>query len=51
MSTTKQVVNIFALIEAINSVAIEHAKDCECVTCRAAHGDQEALARIILAQP
>ena len=47
----KQMVNMFVLIEAINSVALEHAKECKCVTCRAAHGDQEALAQIIAAQP
>ena len=32
------------LKEAIHSTAMEHAKDCDCTTCKAADGDQEALA-------
>lgn len=33
--------------EAVNSVAIEHATDCDCATCRAANGDQEAFETIL----
>lgn len=34
-------------VEAANSVAMEHADDCNCVACRAAHGEPSALALII----
>jgi hypothetical protein len=32
--------------EAIGSVALSHADDCRCLTCRAANGDDEALAEL-----
>lgn len=40
---------VMLAIEAINSVAIEHAPDCTCVVCRAADGDTHALAEIMVA--
>jgi hypothetical protein len=36
------------MLEAINSVAIEHAEECDCVVCRAADGDVDALTEIII---
>lgn len=33
-------------VEAANSVAMEHADDCNCVACRAAHGEPLALALV-----
>lgn len=38
--------NIFMLIEAVNSVALEHDPSCDCIACRAAGGDQDALAQV-----
>lgn len=34
------------LKEAVHSTAMEHAADCECTTCRAANGDEDAWATI-----
>lgn len=39
----------FLIQEAIHSVAIEHADDCQCDICKAANGDQDALARVWVA--
>lgn len=36
----------FVIKEAIHSVAMEHPSDCDCLTCRAADGDEEALVEI-----
>jgi hypothetical protein len=33
----------FMMKEAVASIAIEHDPGCECVACRAAHGDKEAF--------
>jgi len=41
-------VNPFALIEAVNSVALEHPETCQCLACRAAAGDRDALAEVCL---
>lgn len=38
----------FLLTEAINSVAMEHVVNCDCLVCRAAHGDREALGEILV---
>lgn len=35
--------NFFVIQEAIHSVSLEHADDCDCTTCRAADGDADAL--------
>lgn len=35
--------------EAISSVAMEHPNKCNCTVCRAASGDKEAFAEILLA--
>lgn len=32
--------------EAVASVSIEHASDCDCTVCRAADGDRDAMAEI-----
>ena len=37
---------LFMVKEAVNSVAIEHQNDCDCLTCKAANGDSDALAEI-----
>jgi hypothetical protein len=39
----------FMLVEAVNSVAIEHASSCTCLACRAANGDQDAWTELYLA--
>lgn len=36
----------FVIMEAIHSTAIEHPSGCNCVICRAAHGDQRAFAEV-----
>jgi hypothetical protein len=41
--------SIFALREALASVALSHDQDCGCGTCKAAGGDHEALMRIVIA--
>ena len=33
--------------EAVNSVALSHPDDCECLACRAAHGEPQALGEIL----
>jgi hypothetical protein len=38
---------ILAIREAIATVALSHADDCTCDVCRAAHGDDKALAKVI----
>jgi len=43
--TEDNLINHFMLQEAIHSVALEHA-NCECTVCRAADGDEKALAQI-----
>lgn len=35
------------LVEAVNSVALEHPEACACVVCRAAHGDERAVAEVL----
>jgi hypothetical protein len=37
----------FVLQEALASVALSHADDCGCDTCKAASGDEEALSRVL----
>ena len=37
------VTNWMMFKEAIATTALEHADDCDCRVCRAAHGDKEAL--------
>lgn len=39
--------HLFVLTEAIHSVALEHPGDCDCTTCRAAAGDDEALGELL----
>lgn len=39
----------FMLTEAINSVALSHNEGCDCVACRAASGDQDALIELYAA--
>lgn len=36
----------FMIQEAIHSVAIEHARRCDCTVCRAADGDRQALGEV-----
>lgn len=36
----------FMLREAVASVSLSHPQDCRCTTCRAALGDEDALAVI-----
>jgi hypothetical protein len=36
-----------ALRDAVASVALSHAESCTCEVCRAAHGDEEAFARLL----
>jgi hypothetical protein len=37
------------ITEAVNSVAIEHVEDCDCIVCKAADGDVKSLAEIMAA--
>lgn len=39
----------FLVLEACNSVALEHADDCRCDVCLAAARDPDALARVLAA--
>lgn len=41
--------NLFVVLEAASSVALEHASGCKCLSCRAAGGDATALAELLLA--
>lgn len=34
-------------LEAASSVALSHPSSCRCLSCRAADGDEDALARVI----
>lgn len=38
---------LFMVKEAVHSVAMEHARDCDCLTCRAANGDDEAFGKVL----
>jgi hypothetical protein len=40
--------NIFMVLEAVASVSLSHEEKCTCKTCRAAQGDEQALAEIML---
>lgn len=37
------------IVEAMNSVTMDHADDCDCIACRALKGDERALMTIVLA--
>lgn len=39
---------MFAVMEAIKSIALSHEEGCDCLICRAAHGDQAALALVVI---
>jgi hypothetical protein len=39
-------INPFFVMEAIYSVALSHEEGCKCLTCRAAGGDDEAVATV-----
>jgi hypothetical protein len=43
------VVRAHLVLEAVNSIALEHPDGCRCHACRAAVGDRQALAEIIAA--
>lgn len=43
---TDSIARLFMVKEAVNSVAIEHG-ECECLTCRAAAGDDEAFGKVL----
>lgn len=38
---------LFLVKEAVHSVSMEHAAECDCTTCRAADGDDEAFGKIL----
>ncbi len=38
---------VMALKGAIASVALSHPKSCNCLTCKAADGDEDAFARLM----
>lgn len=38
---------LFLVKEAIHSVAMEHAGDCDCTICRAASGDEDAFGEVL----
>lgn len=40
---------LFALREAVTSVAVSHGEGCGCVTCRAAAGDEDAWHEVLIA--
>jgi len=40
---------IMMITEAVNSVAIEHPEDCDCIVCKAADGDINSLVEIMAA--
>lgn len=44
---TRSSLNLFVVKEAVHSVAMEHARDCECLTCRAADGDDGAFGKVL----
>lgn len=46
MSATEALLRLFTLREAVASVALSHKPDCACTTCRAAAGDERALAEL-----
>ena len=37
------------VVEAVNSVALEHPSACRCLACRTAEGDSDALAQVMAA--
>lgn len=39
--------NLYVILEAAHSVALEHPERCECLACRAAGGDAVALAALM----
>ena len=39
-----------ALKGAIASVSLSHAEGCDCQVCKAAHGDEDAFARLMAAR-
>lgn len=41
--------DLLVIREAIVSVCMSHVDDCTCTTCRAAHGDSEAFAQVVIA--
>jgi hypothetical protein len=41
--------SLFAVKEAIASVALSHPEGHDCDTCKAAAGDEDAFARVVLA--
>lgn len=43
-----RMINLFLLMEAIHSTALEHPNACNCLTCRAANGDKQAFDEIII---
>lgn len=47
MRTTPPGMSIFMVMEAVASVSLSHDEGCRCLTCRAALGDEEALAQIM----
>lgn len=38
----------FQMEEAIHSIALSHPEGCGCVTCRAADGDEDARATVMV---
>jgi hypothetical protein len=40
--------NLFMVIEAVNSVALEHPEGCRCLACRAANQEPGALEEVIM---
>ena len=43
------VVHSLMLVEAVNSVALGHRDGCDCLACRAADGDVDAMLEIRVA--
>jgi hypothetical protein len=49
MTDTRGFLRAMMLTEAVNSIALEHPESCVCIACRAAHGDPDALAQLMVA--
>ena len=41
------ITRLLMLRESVSSVALSHPESCRCDVCRAAHGDEDAMARVL----
>jgi len=47
MSYIAALIKMQTLRGAIASVSLSHPEDCPCLTCKAAHGDEDAFTRLL----